>query len=168
MRRSLTRGRGLTSRSSTSLRSRDRRRMWRIRRGRRGSGRGSSIRRAGPSRQKFDGAAILALGVGGEVRLDSRVVAHGVAAERFAYVVDDAIDVLFVIREELLEGGAKVIWVGAVAGVVWIVFDAAGEDLLFEAVEAAGDALEIEGAAEGGGDGLLSGERERFELIARV
>ena len=108
------------------------------------------------------------MGVGGEVRLDGRVVAHGVAAERFAYVVDDAVDVLFVIREEFLERGAEVIWVGAVAGVVGVAFDAAGEDLLFEAVEAAGDALEVEGAAEGGGDGLLSGERDGFELIARA
>lgn len=38
---------------------------------------------------------------------------------------------------------------GAVAGVVGVAFDAAGEDLLFEAVEAAGDALEVEGTAEG-------------------
>ena len=89
------------------------------------------------------------MGVGGEVRLDSSIIAYGVAAERFAHVVDDAIDVLFVVREEFLERGAEVIWVGAVAGIVGVAFDAAGEDLLFEAVEAAGDALEVEGAAEG-------------------
>ena len=147
-------------------RSRDRRRMWRIRRGRRRRGRGSGIRRAGPSGQKADGATILALGVGGEIRLDGRIIADGVAAERFAYVVDDTTDVLFVVREEFLERGAKVVWVGAVAGVVGVGFDAAGEDLLLEPVEAAGDALEVEGAAEGGGDGLLSGEREGVELIA--
>ena len=100
--------------------------------------------------------------------MDRGVVADGVAAERFADVVDDAVDVLFVVREEFLERGAEVLRVGAGAGVVGVAFDAAGEDLLFEAVEATRDALEVEGAAEGRGDGLLSGKRQRFESIARA
>ena len=71
--------------------------MWRGSRGRRCRGRGSGIRGADPGGQECDGAPILALGVGGEVRLDSRVVAYGVAAECFAHVVDDAVDVLFAV-----------------------------------------------------------------------
>ena len=108
------------------------------------------------------------MSVGGEVRLDSRIIAHGVAAERFAHVVDDAIDVLLAVREEFLERGAEVVWVGAVAGIVGVVFDAAGEDLLFEAVEATGDALEVERAAEGGCDGLLSGKRQRLSRLLEL
>ena len=64
-----------------------------------------------------------------------------------------------------MERGAKVVWVGAVAGVVGVAFDAAGEDLLFEAVEATRDTLEVERAAEGRGDGLLSGKRQGLSRL---
>lgn len=67
-----------------------------------------------------------------------------------------------------MERVAKVLRVGAGTGVVRVAFDAAGKDLLFEAVEATRDALEVERAAEGRGDGLLSRERQRFEPIARA
>ena len=168
MRRSLTRRRGRRWSSALSLSSRNRSRFWRGRLGRGGRGSRSGIRGADPSGQEADGATILALGVSREVRLDSGIIADGVAAEGFADVVDDAVDVLFVVREEFLERGAEVLRVGAGAGVVGVAFDAAGEDLLFEAVEATRDALEVEGAAEGRGDGLLSGKWQRCELIARA
>lgn len=99
---------------------------------------------------------ILALGVGGEIWLDRRVIAYLITAERLAHVVHDGVDVLLVVREKLLESGAEVLRVSTGAGVVRVAFDAAGEDLLFEAVESRGNALEVECAAEGGGDGLLS------------
>ena len=168
MTESLTRRRGWRGRGARSRSSCSRSRRWRGRRGRRGRGCRSGIRCADPGGQEADGALILALCVGGKVRLDSSVIAYGIAAECFAHVVDDSVDVLFVVCEEFLERGAKVLRVGAGAGVVRVGFDAAGEDLLFEAVEATRDALEVERAAEGRGDGLLSRESQRFERIAKV
>lgn len=119
---------------------------------------------ANPGGQKGDSALILALGIGGEVRLNRRIIAYGITTERSAHVVHDGIDGLLVLCEEFLERGAEVLRVGAVAGVVGAVLDAAGEDLLFEAVEAGGDALEVGYVAKSGGDGLLSGEREREKV----
>lgn len=89
------------------------------------------------------------------------MIAYGIATERSPHVVYDGVDVLSVVCEEFLERGAEVRRVGVGTGVIRAVFEAAGEDLLFEAVEAVGDALEVECAAEGGGDGLLSGEWAR-------
>ena len=100
---------------------------------------------------------ILALGIGGEIRLNRRIIAYNITAERLAHVVHDGVDVLLVVREEFLESGAEVLRVSTGAWVVRVAFDAAGEDLLFEAVESPGNGLEVECAAEGGGDGLLSG-----------
>lgn len=165
---SLTRRRGWRGRGARSRSSCSRSRRWHGRRGRRGRGCRSGIRCADPGGQKGDGALILALCVGGKVWLNSSVIAYGIAAECFAHVVDDGVDVLFVVCEEFLERVAKVLRVGAGAGVVGVGFDAAGEDLLFEAVEATRDALQVERAAEGRGDGLLSRERHRFEPIARA
>lgn len=89
------------------------------------------------------------------------MISYGIATERSAHIVHDGVDVLLVVFEELLERGAEVLLVGVAAGVVRAVFDAAGEDLLFEAVKTARDALEVECAAEGGGDGLLSWDGAR-------
>ena len=110
---------------------------------------------------------ILALGIGGEIRLNRRVIAYIIATERFAHVVHDGVDVLLVFREEFLESGAEVLRVGTSAGVVRVAFNAAGEDLLFEAVEALGYALEIECATECGSNGLLSGRGRGCQPNAR-
>lgn len=114
------------------------------------------IRSADPIRQEVNGATIFILSIRREIRLDGAVIADVVAAKSFPDVVDDTVDVLFVILEKFLEGGAEVGRVGVSGGVVGVAFDAAGEDLLFEAVEAGGDALEVEGSGEGGGDGYLA------------
>ena len=110
---------------------------------------------------------ILALGVGGEIRLNRCIIAYLITTERLSHVVHNGVDVLLVVREEFLESGAEVLRVSTGAGVVRVAFDPAGEHLLFEAVESLGNALEVECAAEGGGDGLLSGREISCELIAR-
>ena len=61
-----------------------------------------------------------------------------------------------IILKEFLESEAEDLRVSTGAGVVGLVFNAAGKDLLFEAVESRGDVLEVERAAKGGGDELLS------------
>lgn len=85
------------------------------------------------------------------------MVADVLVCEGFPDVVQGRVSVLFVVIEELLQGWAEVGGVGPVAGVARLGFEATGEDLLLEAVEAGRDTLEVEGLGEGGGDGGLAG-----------
>lgn len=118
------------------------------------------IRGADPIRQEVNGAAVFVLGICREISFDDTVVANVVAAEGFSDVVNDTVDILFVILKEFLEGRAEVGRVGSIGGIVGIAFEAAGEDLLFEAVEAGGNSLKVESPREGRGDGYLTVRRK--------
>ena len=92
------------------------------------------------------------MGVCSEVLLDGRVITYVRVGESFPDIIHDTVGVLLVGTKPVLKSIAKIRGIRSVAGIAWLRFETASEDLLFEAVEPFRDALEVESVAKGGGN----------------